>query len=102
MPEGAIDTSAKDEPSRFKMLWAGRCDFAIADVEPLQGSVNLGLLSVNGLDKLPVPDFTAKSYFALISKNDPRGSDILKALNEGLSAMRADGSYKKILRSSGH
>lgn len=46
LPAQAWDMSAADEVARFKMLRAGRCDFALADVEPLLGFVRIGQMDL--------------------------------------------------------
>ena len=101
IPPANLDTSAHDEATRFRMLRNGRCDFALGDVEVLNAFVARGQLDMKGVEQLPIPGAKPKEFHTLVSRNYPDAEKLVKIINDGLSAARADKSYWRTLKKYG-
>lgn len=101
LPESQLDTGAKDEPSRFKKLRLDRCDFVLGDVEILSNFAAMGQLDLNGTGHIPIPGAKPKEFHAMISKSAAGADKLLKDINDGLSALKADKTYARILKKYG-
>jgi len=101
LPEALLDTGAKNEPSRFAMLARGRCDFVIGDVEVLTAFAAMGQLDLSGTAYIPIPEAKPKEFHMIVSRTEAGGEKLLKVLNDGLVALKADKTYAKIFRKYG-
>jgi polar amino acid transport system substrate-binding protein len=96
IPKVQLDTGAKDEPSRFTMLRRDRCDFVLGDVEVLGAFAAIGQLNLSGTAHIPIPSSKPKEFHAMVSKARPDAEHLLKILDEGIAATKADKTYTKI------
>ncbi|HYD99740.1 MAG TPA: transporter substrate-binding domain-containing protein [Alphaproteobacteria bacterium] len=101
IPAEKLDTGSKDERSRIAKLHAGRCDFVIGDREVLSGFAALGMLDLSGIAHTPIPGDRPKAFHMLISRAATGGEAMQKLVNDGLAAMRADGSLQAIMARHG-
>ena len=101
IPADKLDTGAKNEKQRFDKLRAGRCDFAVGDIEILKGFTVVQGLDLNGIDSIPVPEDKPKAFHMLITRAPSGGEKLLKTLNDGLEQFKKDGSYEKIFKKYG-
>jgi len=93
--------AAKDDLTNFKKLAAGRLDLVVADK-----FVGLSLIKKHMPDKAGQIEFMAKpleekDLFVCISNKVDNADAKLKAFNEGLKQMKADGTIDKILTEYG-
>lgn len=96
IPNAQLDTGAKDEPSRFAMLERGRCDFVLGDLELLHAFSSMGRLNLDGTGHIPIPGAKPKEFHAMVSKALPDADKLLKTLDEGIIAAKADKTYARI------
>lgn len=101
IPKAQLDTGAKDEPSRFAMLKRDRCDFVLGDVELLNAFASMGQLTLEGTAHIPIPGAKPKEFHAMVSKTLVNASQLLKTLDEGIIAAKADKSYSRIFNKYG-
>ncbi|MDP2371706.1 substrate-binding periplasmic protein [Rhodoferax sp.] len=101
IPKSQLDTGAKDEVSRFAMLKRDRCDFVLGDVEVLQAFSAMGQLDLDGTSHLPIPGVKPKEFHAMVSKALVDADKLLKILDDGIVAAKADKSYAKIFNRYG-
>lgn len=92
---------AKDDLTNFKKLAAGRIDLLLVDK-----FVGLQILKEQLPDKVGEIVFMEKSLeekdlYVCISKKAANGDALLKAFNEGLNQMKADGTISKIMAEHG-
>ncbi len=96
IPKSQLDTGAKDEASRFEMLKRDRCDFVLGDVELLHAFSSMGQLNLDGTGHLPIPGATPKEFHAMVSRALVDGDKLLRILDDGIAAAKADKTYAKI------
>ena len=96
IPEAQLDTSARDEPSRFAMLERGRCDFVLGDVELVNAFSSMGQLNLKGTGHIPIPGARPKDFHAMVSKALPDADKLRKTLDDGIIAAKADKTYARI------
>lgn len=96
IPKSQLDTGAKDEVSRFEMLKRDRCDFALGDVELLHAFSSMGQLNLDGTGHLPIPGAKPKEFHAMVSRALVDADKLLKILDDGIAAAKADKSYARI------
>jgi polar amino acid transport system substrate-binding protein len=101
IPKAQIDTGAKDEPSRFTMLERDRCDFVLGDVELLNAFASMGQLSLDGTGHIPIPGARPKEFHAMVSRALPDADKLLKILDDGIVAAKADKTYAQIFSKYG-
>lgn len=101
LPDNLLNTHAKNEVSRFGMLRLGRCDFVIGDVELLSAFAAMGQLDLSGTAQIPIPGAKPKEFHVLVSRSDAGGEKLLKVINDGLVALKADKTYAKIFNKYG-
>lgn len=101
IPKAQLDTGAKDEASRFAMLAHDRCDFVLGDVELLDAFSSMGKLSLDGTDHIPIPGAKPKEFHAMVSKAMASAHKLLKTLDDGIIAAKADRTYAKIFNRYG-
>ncbi|ALT77827.1 substrate-binding periplasmic protein [Paucibacter sp. KCTC 42545] len=91
-----------DLPTCLRMLAKDRVDLAY-------GNKALGMHFLNqaanreiaALVQWKSPELESKDHLLAVLKTDPRRERILRDFNRGLASMRADGSYKTILKAGG-
>ncbi len=96
LPPSQLDTGAKDEPGRFAMLARDRCDFVLGDVELLDAFAASGNVNLDGTARIPIPGATPKEFHAMVSRALPDAEKLLKILDDGISAAKADKTYAKV------
>lgn len=101
IPDTQLDTGAKDEAIRFAKLRHDRCDFALGDVEVLNGFVSMGQLNLSGVSHIPIPGDKPKEFYALVTRAPSGGEKLLKVLNDGIAAAKADKTYTRIFKKYG-
>jgi len=101
LPESQLDTGAKDEVSRFAKLRLDRCDFALGDLELLNSFASMGQLDLSGTSHIPIPGSKAKEFHAMVTKAPTGGEKLLKIINDGIAALKADKTYAKIMKKYG-
>ena len=101
IPKSQLDTGAKDEVSRFAMLKLDRCDFVLGDVELLRAFSAMGQLNLDGTSHLPIPGAKPKEFHAMVSKVLVHGDKLLRILDDGVAAAKADKSYTAIFNRYG-
>lgn len=101
IPPTQMDTGSKDEWTRFAKLRHDRCDFALGDVEVLNGFVAMGQLDLSAVSHIPIPGDKPKDFYALVTRAPSGGEKLLKVLNDGIAAAKADKSYTRIFKKYG-
>lgn len=96
IPKSQLDTGAKDEASRFAMLQRDRCDFVLGDVELIHAFSSMGQLNLDGTGHLPIPGAKPKEFHAMVSRALVDGDKLLRILDDGIAAAKADRTYAKI------
>jgi len=101
LAEEQLDTGTKDETTRFRKLRQDHCDFVLGDVEVVHGFAAMGQVDLNGISHLPIPGAKPKEFHALVSKRPVGGVKLLKVIDEGIMAMKADKSLVRIFKKYG-
>jgi polar amino acid transport system substrate-binding protein len=101
LPESQLDAGARDEPGRFRKLQLDHCDFVLGDVELLKSFAALGQIDLAGVSHIPIPGAKPKEFHVLVSKKHADGTQLLKLINDGFSALKADGTRTKIFKKYG-
>ena len=101
IPPEQLDTGARDETSRLEMLRMGRCDFVLGDVEIIKAFAAMGQLNLVGIAYVPIPGAKPKEFHALVSRAWPDGDSLLKRINDGITASKADKSFDKVFKKYG-
>jgi polar amino acid transport system substrate-binding protein len=101
LPSSKLDNSAINEKHVLAKLRAGDCDFILADQNITKVFAALGHINLIGTDSIPVPEAKPKDFYILISKTNKNGPALQKSINDGLDAIRADGTYDKIMMKYG-
>ncbi len=101
IPPEQLDTGARDETSRFEMLRMGRCDFVLGDVEIIKAFAAMGQLNLAGTAYVSIPGTKPKEFHALVSRAWPGGETLLKHINDGIAASKADKSFDKVFKKYG-
>jgi polar amino acid transport system substrate-binding protein len=96
-----LDTSARTEASRFNMLRAERCDFAIGDIELVTAFAAMGQVDLSGTAYIPIPGAKPKDFHVLISRNDAGSEKLLKVIDNGIKDLKADKTYARIFSKYG-
>lgn len=97
----ALFETATDERSRFAMLRRDRCDFVLGDMELLQAFSSMGQLDLDGTGHIPIPGARPKEFHAMVSKALVDADKLLKVIDDGLIAAKADKTYEKIFSKYG-
>ncbi len=101
IPPAQLDTGAKDEPSRFAMLARDRCDFVLGDVEILKAFAAMGKVDLTGTAHIAIPGDKPKQFHAMVSRQRKDGEKLVKILNDGFIALKADHTFGKIFKRYG-
>lgn len=101
IPEAQLDTGARDEASRFSKLRLDRCDFVLGDLELLKAFSTMGQLDLGGTRHIPIPGAKRKEFHAMVSKKLPDGDKLLKVIDDGIIALKADKTYSRIFKKYG-
>jgi polar amino acid transport system substrate-binding protein len=101
LPESQLDTGARDEPSRFKKLQLDRCDFVLGDVELLNAFAALGQLDLSGTAHIPIPGAKRKEFHAMVSRKLADSDKLVKTIDGGIAALKADKTYARIFKKYG-
>ena len=101
IPAARIDSGARTEAARFEKLRLDRCDFVIGDDEILRNFASMGQVDLKGTATVPIPGAVPKNFHVMISRTDAGGERLLKVINEGIAALKADKSYARIFKKFG-
>lgn len=91
-----IDTTAKNRDILFRMLTVGRYDFAIEQLEVILMMQARKELSLEHVASVPEPIQPVKLFHILVSKKHSQAEELRKMLNDGITALKRDGSARKI------
>lgn len=101
LPESQLDAGARDEAGRFRKLQLDQCDFVLGDVELLKSFATMGKLDLAGTHHIPIPGAKPKEFHVLVSKRIADGAQLLKIINEGFVALKADKTQANIFKKYG-
>ena len=101
LPPAQLDAGAKDEVSRFQKLRLDRCDFVLGDIEILNSFASMGQLDLTGIGHIPIPGDKPKEFHAMVSRTAAGGEKLLKIIDDGIGALKADKTYSKIFKKYG-
>ncbi|MEH6405508.1 MAG: transporter substrate-binding domain-containing protein [Sneathiella sp.] len=92
-----LDTP-KDMTTCFKKLQAKRIDFIIANSMQAASIIKKAAIDPNSVKPaITSPDIS--EAYVIVSKDHPKGKDIIAAFNKGLAALKASGEYDAIVAS---
>jgi len=92
-----IDQGAKSNDAVLKKIDRGRCDIMIASIEPIYGAEAVGQFKIpKGIKSFPMPGLKANTFHFWVSKQSPRGPELLAALNTAITDVIYSQDYKKI------
>lgn len=96
-----VKDPSKDDLTNFKKLAAGRIDLVVADK-----FVGMELIKTQMPDEINNIEFMSKpleekDLYVCISNQSKNAAGYLKAFNDGLKMMKADGTIDKILKDQG-
>lgn len=77
----------------------GRCQFTIGSIEPIYGRIATGEVKLfPQLVGESLPDIPRTKFYFLVSKQSPRGKEIVDALNRGIKKLQESGQYEEIFK----
>ncbi|WP_373976441.1 transporter substrate-binding domain-containing protein [Chitinibacter sp. SCUT-21] len=91
-----LDTTAKNREVLFRMLIAGRYDFAIEQLEVIQMMKARKELSLEQMAYIAEPVQPVKNFHILVTKKHPQAEELRRLINDGIAAIKRDGTAKKI------
>lgn len=92
---------ANSETTLVNLLLSKRLDAALSFRAPMDYVLNVGKSGATGIDKIKSKVLSNDPYYSCISRTTEHASLLLAQLNVGLSTIRKNGLYDKILAKYG-
>lgn len=88
----------KDGSTCVKMLEADRADFFVTDESQGKAAIKASGVPAGAVIMAPVPALADNSLYLIVGKSYAGGKELLAKFNKGLAALRANGTYDKVVK----
>ena len=80
----------------LEMLRQKRCDLIIGYLEIWESFEAKGVLDLEGIDYVEIPESEPLVFHVWVSRNYPDAQELMRAINEGLAELEASGRKREI------